>query len=191
MLFRSSLVRAVVPKSDHELERMLNGLQLGEFIYEQPAVRESEYIFKHARTQEVAYNSVLQERRNLMHERIGGALETLYANSLDDHLAELRRDGISYIFAGIDDVDLVHALVTLRNEFAIERLLLEGGGGINGAFLAARLIDEVSLLLMPVADGAEGTPTLFDRIGGSVRMLKLRSVTRLEEGILHLRYQVT
>jgi len=53
------------------------------------------------------------------------------------------------------------------------------------------LIDEVSLLLMPVADGAEGTPTLFDRIGGSVRTLKLQSVTRLEEGILHLRYQVT
>jgi riboflavin biosynthesis pyrimidine reductase len=112
-------------------------------------------------------------------------------NVSDDHLAELRRDGISYAFAGIDDVDLAHALATLRNEFAIERLLLEGGGGINGAFLAARLIDEVSLLLMPVADGAEGTPTLFDRIGGSVRTLKLRSVTRLEDGILHLRYQVT
>jgi riboflavin biosynthesis pyrimidine reductase len=112
-------------------------------------------------------------------------------NVSDGHLAELRRDGISYAFAGIDDVDLAHALATLRNEFAIERLLLEGGGGINGAFLAARLIDEVSLLLMPVADGAEGTPTLFDRIGGSVRTLKLRSVTRLEEDILHLRYQVT
>ena len=109
----------------------------------------------------------------------------------DDHLAELRRDGISYAFAGIDDVDLAHALATLRNEFAIERLLLEGGGGINGAFLAARLIDEVSLLLMPVADGAQSTPTLLDRIGGSVRTLKLRSVTRLEEDILHLRYQVT
>lgn len=112
-------------------------------------------------------------------------------NVSDDHLAELRRDGISYVFAGIDDVDLALALATLRNEFAIERLLLEGGGGINGAFLAARLIDEVSLLLMPVADGAEGTPTLLDRIGGSVRTLKLRSVTRLEEDILHLRYQVT
>ena len=112
-------------------------------------------------------------------------------NVSDGHLAELRRDGISYAFAGIDDVDLGHALATLKNEFAIERLLLEGGGGINGAFLAARLIDEVSLLLMPVADGAEATPTLFDRIGGSVRTLKLRSVTRLEEDILHLRYQVT
>jgi riboflavin biosynthesis pyrimidine reductase len=109
----------------------------------------------------------------------------------DGHLAELRRDGISYIFAGTDDVDLADALGTLMKEFAIERLLLEGGGGINGAFLAARLIDEISLLLMPLADGAAGTPTLFDRVDGFVSRLKLRSVTRLEHDILHLRYQVT
>jgi riboflavin biosynthesis pyrimidine reductase len=82
-------------------------------------------------------------------------------NVSDGHLAELRRDGISYAFAGIDDVDLGHALATLKKEFAIERLLLEGGGGINGAFLAARLIDEVSLLLMPVADGARSHADAF------------------------------
>src|SRR6201987_4220972 len=115
----------------------------------------------------------------------------LITNVSDDHLAELRRDGVSYIFAGSDDVDLARALATLKKEFAIERLLLEGGGGINGAFLAAQLIDEISLLLMPVADGAEGTPPLFDRIGGAVRTLKLRSVAGLEEDVLHLRYQVT
>ena len=60
-----------------------------EFIYEQPAVGDAEYIFKHALTQEVAYNSVLIERRKQLHERIGAALETLYAASLEDHLAEL------------------------------------------------------------------------------------------------------
>jgi len=42
------LIRAVVPKSDDELSRMLNDLQLGEFIYEQPAVGDIEYSFKHA-----------------------------------------------------------------------------------------------------------------------------------------------
>ena len=45
-------------------------LQAGEFIYEQPAM-EAEYTFKHASTQEVAYNSVLMERRRLLHERAG------------------------------------------------------------------------------------------------------------------------
>jgi tetratricopeptide (TPR) repeat protein len=87
--FRLSLIGAVGTKSDDELNRLLDDLQLGEFIYEQPAVGDTKYIFKHALTQEVAYNSVLIKRRKQLHERIGGALETLYASSLDDHLSEL------------------------------------------------------------------------------------------------------
>ena len=46
---------------------MLGDLQLAEFIYEQPALGDIEYSFKHALTQEVAYNSVLIERRKLLH----------------------------------------------------------------------------------------------------------------------------
>jgi class 3 adenylate cyclase/tetratricopeptide (TPR) repeat protein len=87
--FPLSLIRAVVPKTDDDLSRMLNDLQLSEFIYEQPAVGDVEYAFKHALTQEVAYNSVLQERRRALHGRIGAAMESLYTSSLDDHLSEL------------------------------------------------------------------------------------------------------
>jgi class 3 adenylate cyclase/tetratricopeptide (TPR) repeat protein len=87
--FPMSLIRAVVPKTDHELNRMLGDLQLGEFIYEQPAVGDTEYIFKHALTQEVSHNSVLLERRRQLHERIGGAIETIFADNLEEHLAEL------------------------------------------------------------------------------------------------------
>jgi predicted ATPase len=68
---------------------MLNDLQLGEFIYEQPAVGDIEYVFKHALTQEVAYNSVLAERRKALHERTGRAIETLYGNHIDDYLDRL------------------------------------------------------------------------------------------------------
>ncbi len=68
---------------------MLADLQLGEFIYEQPTVGDVEYIFKHALTQEVAYNSVLVERRKLLHERIGSAIEASFAQSIDDHLSQL------------------------------------------------------------------------------------------------------
>jgi class 3 adenylate cyclase len=71
------------------LEPMLSELQLAEFIYEQPAVGDIEYIFKHALTQNVAYHSVLNERRRLLHERIGAALESTYVESLNDHVAEL------------------------------------------------------------------------------------------------------
>jgi riboflavin biosynthesis pyrimidine reductase len=108
----------------------------------------------------------------------------------DDHLAELRRDGISYIFAGDDDIDLDATLSTLAGEFGIKLLLLEGGGGINGAFLAAGLIDEISLLMLPLADGTRGVPSLFDRDGGSPARLELDSVKVLEQDILHMRYKV-
>ena len=87
--FPLSLIRAVVTRSDDELNRLLNDLQLGEFIYEQPAVGDTEYIFKHALTQEVAYNSVLMERRQRLHERTAAALEMLYRTSVEEHLAEL------------------------------------------------------------------------------------------------------
>ena len=72
--FPVSLVRAVAGTSADELGRMLDGLQLGEFIYEQPAVGNVEYTFKHALTQEVAYNSILSDRRKRLHERTGAAI---------------------------------------------------------------------------------------------------------------------
>jgi predicted ATPase len=83
------IANVVAEKSEEELARMLADLQLGEFIYEQPAVGDIEYTFKHALTQEVAYGSVLGERRALLHERIGAAIEANFAQSIDDHLGEL------------------------------------------------------------------------------------------------------
>lgn len=114
----------------------------------------------------------------------------LVESAPDDHLAELRRDGISYLFAGKETLDLPLALDLLATEFGIKRLLLEGGGGINGSFLAAGLIDEISLLILPVADGADDKPTLFDRPPGPAPSLTLESVEQLELGILHIRYKV-
>ena len=72
-----------------ELEQMLSQLQLGEFINEQPAVSEVEYAFKHALTQEVAYNSMLIERRKALHERTGEAIESLFADRLGDYVTDL------------------------------------------------------------------------------------------------------
>ena len=87
--FPLGLVKKVTGKSDDELERMLGDLQVGEFIYEQPALPDVEYSFKHSLTLEVAYSSVLTERRRVLHERTAAAIESLYAERLDDHLAEL------------------------------------------------------------------------------------------------------
>jgi predicted ATPase/class 3 adenylate cyclase len=87
--FALSLVRRVVDGEHDDLERRLAELQLAEFIYEQPAVGDTEYIFKHVLTQEVAYNSLLIEHRKQLHERAGAALESIFAGQLDDHLDEL------------------------------------------------------------------------------------------------------
>jgi len=87
--FKLSLVRAVTGKSEDDLNQMLGNLQLAEFIYEQPAVGDVEHSFKHALTQEVAYNSVLVERRKQLHERAGIMMESMFAGQLDDRLDEL------------------------------------------------------------------------------------------------------
>ncbi len=87
--FPLSLVRQVVTQPEEELYRLLSSLQSKEFLYEQPAFPEVEYIFKHALTQEVAYGSVLIERRKILHERTAQAIEALYRSSLEDHYSGL------------------------------------------------------------------------------------------------------
>ena len=89
--FPLPLIRQVAGNSQADIECTLAVLQAGEFIYEQPAFPDPEYTFNHALTQEVGYNSVLIERRKLLHERAGAAIESLYASRLDDHLEELAR----------------------------------------------------------------------------------------------------
>jgi hypothetical protein len=78
-----------VGSGDDELEQRLANLQMGEFIYEQPAAGDSAYTFKHALTQEVAYNSILLERRKQIHEKAAQAIEALYATNLVDHYEDL------------------------------------------------------------------------------------------------------
>jgi hypothetical protein len=63
MEFTLRHLKAMVARSDSELERMLADLQMAEFIYEQPSLGDVEFTFKHALIQEVAYHSVLTERR--------------------------------------------------------------------------------------------------------------------------------
>jgi 2,5-diamino-6-(ribosylamino)-4(3H)-pyrimidinone 5'-phosphate reductase len=110
----------------------------------------------------------------------------------DEYLATLRERGVSYLLAGRDDIDLPVALEKIGARLGVRTLMLEGGGGINGSFLRAGLIDEVSLLVAPVADGRAGTPTLFDVAGDGAasRRLVLDGVERRADDVLWLRYRV-
>jgi predicted ATPase len=87
--FSLSLLTRVVNQTEAELQGKLAHLQMAEFIYEQPAFPEVEYTFKHVLTQEVAYNSLLSERRRGLHERIAQAMEALFHARLEDHYGDL------------------------------------------------------------------------------------------------------
>lgn len=108
------------------------------------------------------------------------------------HLAHLREKGVSYIIGGGKAIDLPGVMRKLRLLFGIKKILLEGGGRINGSFLAAGLIDELSVLVAPVADGRVGVPTMLDAGSskGSVRGLKLLSHKSRPGGLVWLRYRV-
>jgi 2,5-diamino-6-(ribosylamino)-4(3H)-pyrimidinone 5'-phosphate reductase len=110
----------------------------------------------------------------------------------DDYLAFLQDKGVSYLFGGKSRIDLAKVLRKLRARFGIRKLLLEGGGKINGSFLAANLIDELSILVAPIADGSIGTPSLFDVASrrALARNLKLLSIQKRGGDIVWLRYGV-
>lgn len=121
----------------------------------------------------------------------------------DEYLAFLRGHGVSYLLAGAREVDLPLALEKIGARFGVRTLLLEGGGRINGGMLRAGLIDEVSLLVAPVADGRVGTPALFDvdsngdgdgdddgSVGVEPQRLALESTERRADDFVWLRYRV-
>ncbi len=133
--FVLSLARAVAGRSERDLERLIANLQNGEFVYEQPSISDVEYIFKHALTQEVAYNSVLVERRRQLHESVGHAIELLYSASLEDHVAELahhfsrsgnRKKAVEYLrLAGLQALSRGASAQTVQNLEAALVLLEE------------------------------------------------------------------
>jgi len=87
--FSFSLLKAVADQPEDALHRLLSHLRDAEFIYEQPAFPESEFVFKHTLTQEVAYNSLLVERRKVLHERAARAIEQLFHDRLGDRSEDL------------------------------------------------------------------------------------------------------
>jgi predicted ATPase/class 3 adenylate cyclase len=110
------LITQVASHPNTQLERMLADLQAGEFIYEQPAATGVEYVFKHALTQEVAYNSLLIERRKQLHERAGQALEAIFAGKLNDHLSQL-----AHHYSHSEDVDKAIEYLGRAGQQAVQR----------------------------------------------------------------------
>ncbi|MBR1251012.1 dihydrofolate reductase family protein [Bradyrhizobium sp. AUGA SZCCT0169] len=131
-------------------------------------------------------------------DNVGGdhVVAVLGEQVADAYLAELREDGVSYVFAGAKGDDLLHGMEQLTAVLGVEKLLLEGGGRINGAFLKHRLIDEFSTLIWPAVDGVAGTQSIVDYDGpegdrpGAGQSLRLTHCETLEGGMIWLRHAV-
>jgi len=83
------LLQAIADQPEEGLRHGLGHLQTAEFLYEASLFPELEYTFKHALTHEVAYGSLLQERRRTLHARIVEAIERLYPDRLTEQVERL------------------------------------------------------------------------------------------------------
>ena len=112
----------------------------------------------------------------------------------DDYLAHLQAAGVSYLFCGKEKINLHIALQKLGNSFRLRKLMLQGGGKFNGAMLKAGLVDEISHLTVPVADGGAGVSSIFDIPGKAsakaTATLRLLSHKQLPGGVIWARYRV-
>jgi len=114
----------------------------------------------------------------------------------DAYLAELRADGVSYVFAGAKGNELPRAMEDIAALLGVKTLVLEGGGKINGAFLKHKLIDEFSTLIHPAVDGVAGAQSIVDYNGpegdrpGAGQSLRLIHCETLEGGMVWLRHAV-
>jgi tetratricopeptide (TPR) repeat protein len=87
--FAFTLLQAIADEPDMMLRQKVDRLQAAEFLYETRLYPDLEYTFKHALTHEVAYGSLLHERRRALHARIVEAIEGLYLERLAEHVERL------------------------------------------------------------------------------------------------------
>ena len=87
-------LRAIAELPEEALRAELAHLQAAEFLYETSLFPDLEYTFKHALTHEVAYGSVLHERRRALHARIVEAIETLHPDRLGEHVERLAQHAL-------------------------------------------------------------------------------------------------
>ena len=120
-------------------------------------------------------------------------LVVMSGNVAETHLEMLRKKHVSWIATGKERIDLHRAMDILNEQFRVKRLVIVGGGNINGGFLEAGLVDEVSVMMAPGIDGRRGETAVFDGCtwkGESPYHLKLQSVKQVPDTeVIWVRYQ--
>ena len=110
-------------------------------------------------------------------------IQVMTKKASGEYLTFLRKLGISYIICGDEDIDIELCLEKLRIKFGIKTLLLEGGSLINGSFMKAGVIDEISLVQCALT-GEKDDKSLFSE--GNIESYNLEKLTTLRNGIYML-----
>lgn len=121
----------------------------------------------------------------------GERLCLLCEDTSREYIDYLRDRDISYIVAGKGRVDLKRAVEIMGEEFGVRRLGVVGGGHLNGGFLKAGLLDEVSMVYGAAIDGREGLASAFDGIEKDhihPYLLKLKELRQMSDDSVWIRY---
>ena len=113
-------------------------------------------------------------------------IEVLTENVSSSYLRYLRELNISYIFAGKEDLNMSLALEKLNRYFNINNLLLEGGSIINGAFLKENLIDELSLVIVPLIASSNDKPLFYE---SNIKEFKLIETNVYDDNSMYVRFR--
>lgn len=120
-------------------------------------------------------------------------IEILTEKVSDDYIAYLRKQNISYIFAGEEEFDASAAMQKLKKMFHINTLMITGGGIIDWTLLQAGMLDEVSLVISPVISGEREAATSFDQSpfvsGDHAIGLQLTNTKTFPDGTIWLNYK--
>ena len=108
-------------------------------------------------------------------------IEVLTETVKKEYLAYLRSINVSYIIAGKADIDIKLALHKLKILFGINKLLLEGGSIINGVFLKANVIDELSIVVANITANKDDKSLFYD---GDIEAFNLIDIKRKDDIII-------
>lgn len=121
-------------------------------------------------------------------------IEVLTEYTAPAYRAYLRKCGVSYILAGSEVLDSKLAAKKLYQLFGIDTLLICGGGTINWTFLQQGAVDELSLLIAPIADGNPDSVTVFEKLDSMPECMPvefhLRNIEKLKGNGVRLVYTV-
>jgi class 3 adenylate cyclase/tetratricopeptide (TPR) repeat protein len=171
-----ALLHAIAGVPEDTLRRELSHLQGAEFLYETSLFPDLEYTFKHALTHEVAYNSLLAQRRKELHRIVGLAIEALYADRLVEHFEVLahhfskaaeRDKTLEYLVKAGDKTSAAFANREAVSLYEQALALLGEDDGVQKADLLQKLATIYLNLLDPDASRrfAERALALYEKLG--------------------------